>query len=251
MMSHWGKPAGQAQQRRFRSKSDSLQCSPKAAGLAEKAAKAHAGLQPKEVLSLVKVDAELRAKEILDSVKAHSAREVKGSKAAEEAKQPAARPREEEPAKERRQPIKLREDELLKALIKRLRVTAKKYPRNGISLVFLCKERFFAVARDEQNKTAAQAGVEELVLAWFEDKAAWQRRARPLGTIPLASVVSATVDQQSRSFVVRVRFWEDEEDQRSMLDPASLCVIFGSLQAAEEWSKDLNKLVGLVQDTGA
>lgn len=141
----------------------------------------------------------------------------------------------------------LDEASAMKALIKRLRVTAKKFPRNGIGLVALSKERFFAITKADQTQAAGKKSSAisgPLHLSWFEDEAAWRRRARPLGYIRLASICGSSVDQQSVGFVVTIKFVEDEEDGPGV-EPECLSVIFGSLLAAEEWNTDLNELLEL------
>lgn len=186
----------------------------------------------------VKANPELKALKILESVKGHVVKGVKMpglsprglvSPRCAEAPQEAVRVGEHTPRGDGMATLQL--------LVKRLRVTAKKYPRHGGPFQ-KAKERFFAITRERnsQGQGTEENVAEELKLAWFENEAAWNKRAKPQGDMKLQDILGTAVAQQSAGFMVTISFREEDSDK------GELRVIFGSALAAEEWSRNLDEL---------
>lgn len=125
----------------------------------------------------------------------------------------------------------------LQELVKLLRVTAKKYPRQGRGLFSYPKDRFFAVT-GPQGHRVGDPELEALELTWYEDQSTYSAKDAPLGSISVSKIASVVVEPPTSEepALVAIGYGSDRHME----------IIFGSTEQAETFSNNFNEFLALL-----
>lgn len=124
--------------------------------------------------------------------------------------------------------------DIQKELLKSLRVTAKKYPKQGRFFFTYPKERFFVITGPEGSKIC-DPQLDDLELSWYEDQSAWNDKDARLDFIPFKEVRGVLAEPP--------RPGSEEHSVVISFMNGSMEVVFSSASEAQLWSSNLNELL--------